>query len=119
LETHFIVREQVSRHGRGRANERRLDGDSSRQWCEDFGHQRSQGTNFQEKEMTHTNHENYHHNQTNSSRKNGLHKDWRTWVVVLLMLGAMAIYVLSFDERFQFFGAKPAKPAVNASNSGK
>ena len=27
-----------------------------------------------------------------------LHRDWRAWVVVLLMLAAMAIYVLSDNE---------------------
>ncbi len=27
-----------------------------------------------------------------------LHKDWRAWAVVLLMLAAMAVYVLSEDE---------------------
>ena len=68
--------------------------------------------------MTHSNHENHHHDQTNTHQKKGLHKDWRAWVVVLLMLGAMAIYVLSFDERFQFGGTKPAKPATPTSNNG-
>ena len=28
----------------------------------------------------------------------GIHKDWRAWVALLLMLGAMAAYVLSMDE---------------------
>lgn len=34
------------------------------------------------------------------------HKDWRTWAVVLLMLGAMAMYVLSLDDSIapHFFG---------------
>lgn len=30
--------------------------------------------------------------------KKGIHKDWRAWVALLLMLGAMTAYVLSFDE---------------------
>jgi hypothetical protein len=68
--------------------------------------------------MGHSNHENHHHDQPHTRRKKGLHKDWRTWVVVLLMLAAMAIYVLSFDERFQFGSAKPAKPAAPASSNG-
>lgn len=29
------------------------------------------------------------------------HKDWRTWVGVILMLAAMVAYWLSVDERFQ------------------
>ena len=28
----------------------------------------------------------------------GLHHDWRTWVVIGLMLAAMVIYILSIDE---------------------
>ena len=31
-------------------------------------------------------------------QKKGLHKDWRTWTVVILMLVAMAAYVLTDDE---------------------
>jgi len=28
----------------------------------------------------------------------GLHKDWRTWVVIGLMLAAIGIYVISLDD---------------------
>jgi hypothetical protein len=45
-----------------------------------------------------------HHNHA-ASKKKGFHKDWRVWSVVVLMLGAMAIYVLSFDERFRIGGS--------------
>jgi hypothetical protein len=38
----------------------------------------------------------HRHNQRGANR--GLHKDWRTWAVVLLMLAAMGAYVLSLDE---------------------
>jgi len=27
-----------------------------------------------------------------------MHKDWRTWLVLLLMLGAIVMYVLSLDD---------------------
>jgi len=74
--------------------------------------------NSQANKTTQSNHKNHHHNQPHSHRIKGLHKDWRVWVVVLLMLGAMAMYVLSFDERFQFGSAKPAKPATSAPNNG-
>ena len=30
-----------------------------------------------------------------------LHKDWRTWVVIGLMLAAMGIYVLTLDESME------------------
>jgi uncharacterized membrane protein HdeD (DUF308 family) len=30
-----------------------------------------------------------------------LHKDWRTWVVIGLMLAAMGIYVLTLDDSME------------------
>ena len=33
--------------------------------------------------------------------KRGIHRDWRFWTAVVLMLVAMAVYVLSFDESFR------------------
>ena len=30
--------------------------------------------------------------------KRGLHKDWRTWVVVAVMLAAIGMYVASLDD---------------------
>lgn len=32
------------------------------------------------------------------SKRKGLHKDWRSWTVVVLMLAAMALYILTLDE---------------------
>ncbi len=43
------------------------------------------------------------------SRK-GFHKDWKTWFVLILMLGAMLIYVASFDESFRPGGDGPGVP---------
>jgi len=31
-------------------------------------------------------------------RRRAPHKDWRLWVVVAIMLGAMVIYLLTIDE---------------------
>jgi hypothetical protein len=45
-------------------------------------------------------HHGHEHDQHHRPRK-GLHKDWRTWLVVGLMLGAMLIYIFTMDERFQ------------------
>jgi hypothetical protein len=33
--------------------------------------------------------------------KKGIHKDWRAWMAIALMLVAMVVYVLSFDESLQ------------------
>ena len=46
-----------------------------------------------------TQHDHSHHHQ--GRKRKSLHKDWRSWVVVGLMLAAMAAYVLSRDEAIQ------------------
>jgi hypothetical protein len=38
------------------------------------------------------------HQHHESPKYAGLHKDWRAWAVVVLMLIGMAGYILSFDE---------------------
>ena len=43
----------------------------------------------------HPNHPRHHQGK---KKKKGLHKDWRIWSVVILMLVAMAAYVLTDDE---------------------
>ena len=42
------------------------------------------------------------------SKGRGMHKDWRTWVIVGLMLAAMAAYLLSLDESIMPGAPKPA-----------
>ena len=60
--------------------------------------------------MTHNEHEHHGHRhghqgpgqvEHHGRKSNGLHKDWRTWVIVGLMLAAMAAYVLTMDESIQ------------------
>jgi hypothetical protein len=43
----------------------------------------------------------------------GLHKDWRTWVVVGLMLAGMAVYILSMDE--EIVPGEPLQPQMPAA----
>jgi len=54
-------------------------------------------------------HEHQHGHQSHHKPKNSLHKDWRLWTVVVLMLIAMAIYVTSFDEQITPQGNIPAE----------
>jgi hypothetical protein len=58
-------------------------------------------------------HDHGHHHGP-SRRK--LHRDWRLWLVVGLMLAAMLIYVLSDNERFSLGGhtgrMSPPVPAM-------
>lgn len=42
--------------------------------------------------------EKHHHKGREESRGKGLHKDWRVWVALLLMLAAIITYVLTLDD---------------------
>lgn len=44
-----------------------------------------------------------------------LHKDWRSWLVVALMLAAMLAYVLSMDESLQPGGGADAPMPAEAA----
>jgi hypothetical protein len=61
-------------------------------------------------------HDHNGHHEHHSSKNKALHKDWRAWLVVGLMLAAMAAYVLSDDESLQPGQPQgeqmPAAPAV-------
>ncbi|HVU87920.1 MAG TPA: hypothetical protein VHD36_11410 [Pirellulales bacterium] len=55
------------------------------------------------------------HSHEHGHRKRPIHHDWRLWVAVIAMLGAMLAYVMSDDERFAPGNDKhdpmPAAPA--------
>jgi hypothetical protein len=58
------------------------------------------------KDHPHHGHGHNEHGHNEHSRKEWRwHRDWRTWVVVILMLAAMVGYVLSDNESLQ-----PGKP---------
>jgi len=42
----------------------------------------------------------HQHKHESAPAKRGLHKDWRLWTAVVLMLAAIAAYILSGDEEF-------------------
>jgi hypothetical protein len=48
-------------------------------------------------------HHSHHHDKHahDGPRKRPIHKDWRLWVVVVLMLLGIVIYILTFDESFR------------------
>jgi len=52
------------------------------------------------------------------SHERKLHRDWRLWAIVILMLGCMAIYLLTLDESVvpgsPSAGKPPATPAPAA-----
>jgi hypothetical protein len=59
----------------------------------------------------HSNHPQHHPQPTRTP----LHKDWRSWAVVILMLAAMAIYLLTMDESLGP-GGQP-QPAIDAGDA--
>ncbi|HEY1603886.1 MAG TPA: hypothetical protein VGG64_30070 [Pirellulales bacterium] len=73
-----------------------------------------------------TNHEHHSHeekhehghghpqgHQHGAHKRRGVHKDWRLWIVVLMLI-AMGIYVLSDNEALQPGGKGEAMPAAPA-----
>src|SRR5579863_7752818 len=48
-------------------------------------------------------------------RRRPIHHDWRLWAAVVLMLGAMALYVLSDNEAFAPGGTGETMPAAPAA----
>ncbi len=54
--------------------------------------------------MTPHGHKHAHESKAGSHHKidwTGLHKDWRTWLVIGLMLAAIGAYVLTLDDSIQ------------------
>jgi hypothetical protein len=62
--------------------------------------------------MVHEQKQNHEHSH---ARKRGLHRDWRAWVIVGLMLAAMFAYVMSDDESLRFGGGPPQEPVPAAT----
>ena len=69
--------------------------------------------------MKHESHEHKHHGDHDHQHAHakgpalrGLHRDWRFWVAVALMLVAMLIYVLSMDESLRPGGNGQEQPAA-------
>jgi hypothetical protein len=58
-------------------------------------------------------HSDHPHDAHHPPRKPSFHRDWRFWVAVLLMLGAMAAYVATMDEAIRP-GGKAGQPVPAA-----
>lgn len=50
--------------------------------------------------MSHHGHDHKHEHHSHGAKR-GIHRDWRFWTAILLMLAAMGVYILSFDESLQ------------------
>jgi ABC-type nickel/cobalt efflux system permease component RcnA len=64
-----------------------------------------QTMSHQEHGHQHSHPHDHQHGHQHGHKRKGLHKDWRAWLVVGLMLAAMAAYVLSMDESIRPGGA--------------
>lgn len=62
---------------------------------------------MEERHASQHEHQHNHGHKYNSNWRR-LHRDWRVWVMVALMLAAMAAYVLSDNESLQPDGASQA-----------
>lgn len=51
--------------------------------------------------MTHSKHSHHKHHAEKKPPRKGLHKDWRGWLALVLMLAAIGIYVLTLDDSVQ------------------
>jgi hypothetical protein len=54
----------------------------------------------------------HQHGHAKRAAARGLHRDWRFWVAVALMLAAMVAYVLSMDESLVPGGNGQEQPAA-------
>jgi hypothetical protein len=43
----------------------------------------------------------HHHDEARRPSKKGIHRDWRLWVAVVLMLAAIGAYLATMDESLQ------------------
>lgn len=60
-------------------------------------------------------HHHRHHNHSGQKpARPGLHRNWRLWVAVGLMLAAMGIYVLTLDDAVQPGASGPNDVTVTA-----
>lgn len=62
---------------------------------------------------THGHHQEHQHKHDHHGRKTGIHRDWRFWTAIVLMLVAMGAYILTFDESLEPGGQiSPEVPAA-------
>jgi len=59
-----------------------------------------------------------HHGHHQPAARRGLHRDWRVWVAVGLMLTAMAVYILTLDESLGPGGGGVEEPAAASDADG-
>ena len=64
----------------------------------------------------HSGPEGHQHGEPAKSRDRALHRDWRIWLAVGLMLFAMVIYIITQGESVWPFGGPSGIPSATATN---
>jgi hypothetical protein len=57
-------------------------------------------------------HDRGHQHKHEKPARRGLHRDWRLWAAVVLMLTAMGVYILTLDESIGLGGGGVEQPAA-------
>lgn len=57
------------------------------------------------------------HHGHEQARGPGIHTDWRTWVAVIVMLGAIGIYVLTLDDSVEVMNETAAEAPASAGSA--
>jgi hypothetical protein len=60
---------------------------------------------------------NEHHHGHEQARRPGIHKDWRTWVALIVMLAAIGIYVLTLDDSVEVTDETVAEAPASAGSA--
>jgi len=60
---------------------------------------------------------NQRHHGHEQARRPGIHQDWRTWVAVIVMLGAIGIYVLTLDDSVEVSNETAAEAPAAAGSA--
>jgi hypothetical protein len=68
--------------------------------------------------MTHSKHSKHAHHSENKPSWKGLHKDWRAWLALGLMLAAISIYVLTLDDSVELQSTAGNGPPAAAQSAG-
>ncbi len=58
-----------------------------------------------------------HHHGHEHAHRPGIHKDWKTWVAVIVMLGAIGIYVLTLDDSVEVMDETAAEASAAAGSA--
>ncbi|MGA7878634.1 MAG: hypothetical protein WCA08_23440 [Desulfoferrobacter sp.] len=60
---------------------------------------------------------NHPKNNRQVQKKKALHKDWRTWLAIGIMLGAIGIYIFTLDDSVELSAVNQSQTPVAATTT--